>query len=237
MTEKTEKNESPQTVWQSIAKMTELLAKQGIDKKNAEKKAGGNTIDYKFRGIDDIRNATAPLMKECNLVIVPNVVKRTETERQTKNGGFALWVVLDINFDIACTVDGSKITVPMIAEAVDYSDKATGKAISYAYKTLCINLFNIPTEGEDDTDAEKVQIAGKRLGVFQTDDERQRYKTNCLMAFENAENAMKLKEIEGFYHEKLILMSNSADVADQGAAADIRSAYTQKINSFKVGKL
>lgn len=223
----------PQTVWQGIAKMTEMLSKEGIGKKKSETQE----IKYKFRGIDDIRNATAPLMKECNIVIVPNIVKRTETERQTKSGGFALWVVIEVNFDVASTVDGSKITIPMIAEAVDYSDKATGKAISYAYKTLCINLFNIPTEGEDDTDAENVQIAGKRLGVFQTDEERQRYKTNCLMAFEDTENAMKLKEIEGFYHEKLILMANSADSADQAAAADIRSAYTQKLASFKIGKL
>lgn len=236
MTEK-EKEVLPQTVWQGIARMTEILAKEGIDKKSAEKKAGGNTIDYKFRGIDDIRNTTAPLMKECNIVIIPNVMKRVETERQTKNGGFALWVVLEINFDVVCTVDGSKVTIPMIAEAVDYSDKATGKAISYAYKTLCINLFNIPTVGEDDTDEEKVQIAGKRVGVFTNDEERDRYKTNCLMAFEDAENALKLKEIEGFYHEKLILMSNSQDKADQAAAADIRAAYTQKINSFKAGKL
>lgn len=235
MTEK--KDERPQTVWASIEKMTELLAKIGIEKKAAEKKDRSANIDYNFRGIDSIRNTIAPLMKECALAIIPRVVSREEKERQTKTGGFALWVILHMEFDIANTIGDSKITVPMIAEAVDYSDKATGKAMSYAYKALCINLFNIPTEGEEDADEEKVQIAGKRLGVFQNDDDRQRYKTNCVMAFEDAENAVKLKELEGYYHEKLILMNNSADKADQAAAADIRASYAQKLNSFRVSKL
>lgn len=210
-------------VIEAIGRMTEELAKIGIskDKKNADQK-------YNFRGIDDIRNAIAPLQKDCGLLIVPRLMKREQIERTTKNGGFALQVIVSMEFDFISRKDGSKLTVPAVNEAVDYSDKATNKAISQAYKTVCINVFNIPTEGEDDTDEEKKELKGKRVGVFDTPELRQTYIENCVKAFTDVPNTLRLKEVETVYHERLILMSNSEDPADRDGAMRLRETYANR---------
>ncbi len=220
----------PQNVFQSIERMTELLAKEGIQKD----KGGTREINYKFRGIDDIRNNSSPLMKECALVILPKMVKREEKERTTKSGGFALWVVLDVDFELVNTIDGSKTNIPIISEAVDYSDKATQKAMSQAYKTLAINAFNIPTEGEQDTDAEKKEFQGKRVGAFESEEMRKLWIANCKNAFEKAENVTSLKDVETFYHDKLIIMSASDDSLDKSAAEELRQIYKTKYDAFMV---
>lgn len=231
-----EANPRPKNIHESIEAMTELLAKVGISKDQGKTKE----ITYNFRGIDDIRNVIAPLQKECALNIIPKVISRDEKERATKSGGFAMWVVLNMEFDFTNTIDGSKITTPWMAEAVDYSDKATQKAISQAFKTVCINVFNIPTEGEEDTDGEKKEFMGKRAGAFESEQIRQAWIANCKDAFEKADSLVKLKEIETFYHEKLIIMANSEDTLDKSAATDIRQLYTAKYNTFTIapkGKL
>ena len=151
------KDTRPQNIWQSIEKMTELLANKGI----AKDKGGVGEIKYKFRGIDDIRNATATLQKECALVISPKVTSRIETERTTKSGSFAMWVILHVDFELVNTIDASKTVVSIIGEAVDYSDKATQKAMSQAYKIFAINAFNIPTEGEEDADSKNIDFANQ----------------------------------------------------------------------------
>jgi hypothetical protein len=225
---KAEEKRRPHNVYESIEAMTAILAKEGITKAQG----GSGEIKYKFRGIDDIRNAIAPYMKECALNIVPKVTGREEKERATKNGGFSLWVILHLEFDLINTLDASKVTIPWIAEAVDYSDKATQKAISQGYKTVCINTFNIPTEGEEDTDGEKKEFMGKRAGAFESEELRKAWITNCKDAFERADSLPKLKEIETFYHDKLIIMGNSEDTLDKSAASDIRQLYTAKYNTF-----
>lgn len=219
----------PNNIWQSIERMTELLAKQGI----AKEKGGSGEIKYKFRGIDDIRNATAHLQKECALVVTPKVTLRIETERTTKSGTFAMWVVLHVDFELVNTIDGSKTNVPVIAEAVDYSDKATQKALSQAYKIFAINTFNIPTEGEDDGENEKLEFKTKSVSVFESEDARNLWKVNCIHSFQNAENTLALKDIESFNHEKLVVMAASRDEQDVKVANEVRQVYMEKLVELK----
>lgn len=231
MTEK-ESEPRPQNIWQSIERMTEILAKKGI----AKEKGNTQEIKYSFRGIDDIRNAIAPHMKECALAITPKVTSRNEKERTTQKGAFALWVVLEVEFVLINTIDGSQTSVPVVGEAVDYSDKATQKAFSQAYKVFAINTFNIPTEGEQDTDNEKIGIMAQRVGVFDSDEIRRLWVANCKDAFEKQESVLSLKECEGFYHEKLILMGASKDPDDVKDASEIRAIYTNKLNELSKPK-
>jgi len=51
---------------------------------------------------------------------------------------------------------------------------------------------------------------------------------NCTDAFEKADSLAKLKEIEGFYHEKLVIMGASDDALDKNLANDIRTLYKKK---------
>jgi hypothetical protein len=135
-------------VYTAIAEVTAKLAKTGIskDRKNTQQ-------NYKFRGIDDVYNALSSTIAEAKLCLLPRVVSRSVTERETKNGGVLFYVVCDVDFDLVSAVDGSSHTVHVIGEAMDSADKATNKAMSAAYKYMAMQVFCIPTEGDNDADA------------------------------------------------------------------------------------
>jgi hypothetical protein len=138
----------PPHVYAAIAEVMGELAKTGIGKNNKNTQQ-----NYKFRGIDDVYNALAPLLARAKLLILPRVLNRTVTERETKNGGALFYVVLDVEFDLVSGIDGSKHTVRVVGEAMDSGDKATNKAMSAAYKYACMEAFCIPTEGDNDADS------------------------------------------------------------------------------------
>lgn len=144
-------------VYAAISAVMERLSKEGIakDKKNTQQ-------GYKFRGIDDVYNALAPHLSAAKLLILPRVLSRSVTERETKNGGALFYVVLDVEFDFVSAEDGSKHVVKVSGEAMDSGDKATNKAMSAAYKYACMEAFCIPTEGENDADAATHEVAARK---------------------------------------------------------------------------
>jgi hypothetical protein len=142
-------------VYGAIADVMGKLSKVGISKDNKNAQQG-----YKFRGIDDVYNALAPFLSESRLLILPRVLSRSVTERETKSGGALFYVVLDVEFDFVAAVDGSRHVVRVVGEAMDSGDKATNKAMSAAYKYACMEAFCIPTEGDNDADAHTHEIKG-----------------------------------------------------------------------------
>lgn len=144
-------------VYKAISSVMSELSKEGISKTNKNQQQG-----YSFRGIDNVYNALAPILSKNGLVILPRVLSREVTERQTAKGGVLFYVVVNVEFDLVCADDGSKHTIATVGEAMDSADKATNKAMSAAYKYACIQAFCIPTEGDNDADAtthEPVPIA------------------------------------------------------------------------------
>jgi YHS domain-containing protein len=135
-------------VYQSIAQVQKKLAHEGISKARENKSQG-----YKFRGIDDVYNALAPVLAEHGLCILPRILSREVAERETKNGGVLFYVTVEAEFDFVSAEDGTKHTVKTYGEAMDSGDKATNKAMSAAYKYACMQAFCIPTEGDNDADA------------------------------------------------------------------------------------
>ncbi len=135
-------------VYKAISDVTAALAKTGIgkDQKNEQQ-------HYKFRGIDDVYNSLAPLLAQYGLCVLPRVLSRIVTERQTKSGSVLFSVALDVEFDFVAASDGSSHVVRVAGEAMDSGDKATNKAMSAAYKYACLQAFCIPTEGDNDADA------------------------------------------------------------------------------------
>ena len=147
-------NTPNKNVYQCIAQVSGELAKSGISKDNKNLQQG-----YKFRGIDDIYNALAPMLSEVGLVILPRVISRECTERTTKNGGALFYTVVEVEFDFVSSQDNSKHTVKIYGEAMDSADKSTNKAMSAAYKYMCLETFCIPTEGDNDADATTHEVA------------------------------------------------------------------------------
>ena len=137
----------------AIAAIQAALAKQGIAKARKNQQQG-----YAFRGIDDVYAAIAPLLAEHGLCIVPCVKSRSCTERQTQRGGALFYTVVEVEYKIIAVADGSTVTACIFGEAMDSGDKSTNKALSAAYKYLCLQLFCIPTEGDNDADATSHEV-------------------------------------------------------------------------------
>ncbi len=141
-------------VYKAINTVQAAMSKVGISKDNTNQQQG-----YKFRGIDDVYSALAPLLAGNNLVIIPRCVSRVVTEKPSKSGGILFYVAVGMEYDIVSSEDGSKHTASMAGEAMDSGDKATNKAVSAAYKYMCFQTFCIPTEGDNDADNHAHEVA------------------------------------------------------------------------------
>ena len=135
-------------IYQAINAVQADLAKVGIAKDRRNTQQG-----YNFRGIDDVYAALSPLLAKHGLCILPRVISREVTERQTQKGGVLFYTVVHMEFDFVAAEDGSKHTVSTVGEAMDSGDKSSNKAMSAAYKYAAFQAFAIPTEGDNDADA------------------------------------------------------------------------------------
>lgn len=141
-------------VFEAINNVTAELAKIGIskDRKNAQQ-------GYAFRGIDDIYNTLANLLAANKLCILPEALEREQVERATTKGGALFYTTVKVKYTLVSSEDGSKFECTTYGEAMDSADKATNKAMSAAYKYLCLQVFCIPTEGDNDADATTHEVA------------------------------------------------------------------------------
>ena len=145
--------QEPKGVYKAISAVTRALGKEGIAKTSKNEQQG-----YKFRGIDAIYNALSSELAAADLCIIPRVVSRDVVERQTRNGGVLFYVTIKAEYDIVSAIDGSQHTAMAYGEAMDSGDKATNKAMSAAYKYMAMQLFCIPTEGDNDADASSHEV-------------------------------------------------------------------------------
>lgn len=141
-------------VYEKIAAVQGELAHTGIGKDSE------NSFDrYKFRGIDAVYNALAPLLAKHGLCVLPRIIERDCQERTSRKGEPMFYVTVTAEFDFVAAEDGSAHTVRTYGEAMDRSDKATNKAMSAAYKYAAFMAFAIPTEGDNDADATTPEVA------------------------------------------------------------------------------
>lgn len=149
-------NETPTTpqVYAAINKVQAALAKEGIakDRKNTQQ-------GYAFRGIDDVYNTLCGLLAEHGLCIVPRVIGHSTERAETAKGAVLNLTTIDVEFDIVAASDGSRHVARVIGHAMDSADKAFNKAMSAAYKYLCLQVFCIPTEGDNDADGTTHEVA------------------------------------------------------------------------------
>lgn len=154
-------------VYRAIAAVQGALSKVGIAKNRRNQQGSG----YNFRGIDDVYSALSPLLAEHGLVIVPRLTERVVVERQSKAGGALFNVTVKADFDFIAAEDGSIHTASTYGEAMDSADKATNKAMSAAYKYAAFMTFAIPTEGDNDADAETHEVAAAAVDADMPDAE------------------------------------------------------------------
>ena len=140
-------SQAPQ-VYAAINAVQRDIAIVGIRKSNTT--TGG--AKFNFRGIDDVYNALSPIMAKHGLIVAPRYSDRAFVERKSSNGNSLFYITVTGHFDFISTNDGSKHTVTTFGEAMDSGDKGTNKAMAIAHKYALLQVFAIPTEGDNDPD-------------------------------------------------------------------------------------
>lgn len=140
-------------VYAAINAVMAAIGKTGIskDRKNAQQ-------GYNFRGIDDVYNELNGLLSTHKLLMLPTLVSSEQVERVTKTGGALFYTRIIVQFKLISVQDGSSEVVTVAGEAMDSADKSSNKAQSAAYKYAAMQVFCIPTEGDNDADASHHEI-------------------------------------------------------------------------------
>ena len=94
-------------VYQAINAVQKALTKTGI----AKDRTAQQGANFKFRGIDDVYNALAPLLAANGLCILPRMLSRKRDERQSTAGKALFYVTVEAEFDFVSAEDGSKHVV------------------------------------------------------------------------------------------------------------------------------
>lgn len=102
-------------VFAAVNAVSLALSRDGIGK---SRQTSGFAI-YKFRGIDEVMNALAPLLVANKLIIVPRILERECTERTTGKGNTLFSVTVAAEFDFISAEDGSKFSARTYGEAMD----------------------------------------------------------------------------------------------------------------------
>jgi hypothetical protein len=133
-------------IYQSLAAAIKLVGEGGMSKEqyNEQQK-------YWFRGIDDVYNKLNPVLAKLGIVIVPTVVEHNVSEFTSAKGTKFTRAVLKVDY-LLCATDASCLHAVFCGEALDTGDKAVAKALSMAYKSMAIQVFCIPVEGDEDAD-------------------------------------------------------------------------------------
>ncbi len=154
-----EGNNKSQTkeIYKAIIGITEDLIKEG----GIGKTRMNEQQKFRFRGIEDVQNALAPLLVKHQVCIVPTFTNRRTEQYDSRNGGKIFSTVVEGVFDLVSAMDGSSVRVTIPGEAMDTGDKSTNKAMSMAMKYASLLTFCIPTEGED-ADATAHDLKGGR---------------------------------------------------------------------------
>lgn len=152
-------NDATPRIYSAIAAVMAEVGKEGISKDRKNEQQG-----YKFRGIDDVYNAIAPMLAKHDLIVIPRVLSRELVERKNAKGNPLFYVTCQVEFTLVCSLDGSSIQAVTYGEAMDSADKATNKAMSAAYKYMAMQTFCIPTEGDNDADATTHEVAPHAAG-------------------------------------------------------------------------
>ena len=134
------------TVYEAINRVMEDVRSVGKNDRN-------NQQNFNFRGIDATVNALSPAMRKHGLTVRPSNILSIEHIPFTSAKG-ALGVSCRVLVEYTFTdKEGDSCTSIVAAEANDYGDKATPKAMSVAFRTCLLQSFALPTD-EVDPDAE-----------------------------------------------------------------------------------
>ena len=114
-------------------------------------------LPYSFRSADDIINVISPLLVKYKVCIFPREVESISEMFHNSAGKQITRVSKKMEYKFVSTEDGSSETVCMGGEGLDFSDKASSKAQTMAFKYMFAETFAIATE-DPDPDSERPEV-------------------------------------------------------------------------------
>lgn len=146
-------------------RLIDAMSKVGAIGKN--KKVSGQGMNYSFRGIDDLMNATHPVFIECGITVVPEVIDVRQSFREVTNdyGRVTEWerVMLTVRYTFS-EPGGTSVCATVVGSGLDNSDKASNKALSGAFKYALMQVLDIPTEDMEDGDSTRPSVESDAPG-------------------------------------------------------------------------
>lgn len=125
-----------------------------------EKNDRNSQQGFQFRGIDAVMQAVGPVLREHNVVIVPNLEELSSESYQTRSGASMRNVTVKVRYRVYGP-GGDYFDGTTAGEAADAGDKAVTKAQSVAYRTFLLQALTVPT-GDVDPDAVSHERAAGR---------------------------------------------------------------------------
>ncbi len=135
----------PRSIYERMIAIIEELPAIGKTQQNKEQ-------GFMFRGHDQVMNALNPLLAKYGVFIVPNVIERVVSTRETKRGTAMYEVNLHVEFTFYGAA-GDSFTASGWGEGTDMGDKATNKAMTGAFKYVVAQAFALATAETSDADA------------------------------------------------------------------------------------
>jgi hypothetical protein len=134
------------TIHQRMVAILAELPAIGKDSVNTQQK-------FKFRSHDDVLNALNPLLAKHGVYVVPEVVDREATRRETRGGTIMYEVNLLVRYYFIGE-GGDQVVASAWGEGTDMGDKSTNKAMTMAFKNVLAQSFAVSTAETVDADAE-----------------------------------------------------------------------------------
>lgn len=191
--------EQEKKIYESLGNVSQQIKHIAKDQKG---------FNHSFRGINQVLNELSPLFKKEKILVSKKIVNVKNERYKNEKGKDERWIELHCIYKFTSMLDGSFFEVEGIGEAIDSGDKATGKAISNAYKYVIFEMFNIATEEQkdsDESDADDMKTA--------------------------KENYNKLKSKEQIEDEKRILLEQKKELEKLGH--EYFEISGKKINALK----
>lgn len=149
----------------------ELIPKVMADVGAIEKAHRNEQQKYYFRGIDDVFAAFQPVLAKHKIFYVPEVLDKTVAERESASNRVLIYTTLTVAYTFYAP-DGSNVRAVVVGEAMDSGDKSSNKAMSAALKYALLQIFCVPTEANEDADAQTHELkptATARLEAVKAD--------------------------------------------------------------------
>ena len=150
---------------------------------------------FLFRGVDDVYNELHPILAECGIVIVPEVVSYDVSEGRSTKGSVIFYTRATIRHHFTAE-DGSHVTTTVVGEAMDSGDKGMNKAMSIALKYALFQIFTIPTKEDKDPDATSYEIVPQEAQTAPVDTA---YQSRVEATFNELARASTMDELKDIY--------------------------------------